>query len=53
MEELKRLIFIDQSLSGVRPDSVVYVGNEMGSLLDETEKKLESKVLIIKYCSFP
>ncbi|KAI1725148.1 coiled-coil domain-containing protein 51 [Ditylenchus destructor] len=43
MEELKRLIFLDQSLSGVRPDSVVYVGNEMGSLLDEAEKKIEAK----------
>lgn len=43
MDELKRLIKIDGTLN-VNPDSIVYVGNEMESLLRQTEKNIESKM---------
>uniref|UniRef100_A0A915CVY6 Coiled-coil domain-containing protein 51 n=1 Tax=Ditylenchus dipsaci TaxID=166011 RepID=A0A915CVY6_9BILA len=44
MEELKRLIKLDQSLNGANPSSVVYVGDQMESLLHQTERNLESKM---------
>uniref|UniRef100_A0A1I7ZBJ3 Coiled-coil domain-containing protein 51 n=1 Tax=Steinernema glaseri TaxID=37863 RepID=A0A1I7ZBJ3_9BILA len=43
LEELKRLIQLDKSLN-VDPAGVVYVGNDMEVLLNQTAKDLESKL---------
>uniref|UniRef100_A0A914EQ64 Uncharacterized protein n=1 Tax=Acrobeloides nanus TaxID=290746 RepID=A0A914EQ64_9BILA len=43
LTELKRLVALEQTLKA-NPNAVVYIGDDMERLLDESEKRLESRM---------